>query len=200
MNGLNDKVVVVLPYIKDKERVDRLGKLIKKRAGIENIEVYSIQDTLGLGWIGIHNRLSKQLEYDWYVYGCDDYFPSRDFIKMAIEHAYKVEKRLIGFNDGKWFGKNATSGMVHKSLLPQLYGNNDLFYKRYKHHGADPDLTEKCILMNEYSYCPEAVFIEVDYEKDFNKTTRQDDMDLFLKRREKKFPTYEEEENNEQNK
>lgn len=92
---------------------------------------------------------------------------------------------------GKWFGKNATAGMIHKSLIPEMYGE-PLFYPSYDHHGADPDLTEKATLMKEYVYCPEAIFMEVDYNKDFRTTSYPVDMQLYHKRKSKGFPKWKE--------
>jgi len=187
---MENKIVIVVPYIRnDEDFIEQQRKLLIKRAGVE-VSVYPIKDTQGLGWIGIHNNMAKELDYDWYVYCADDYFPGRDYITKALETAHKTKKRLIGFNDGKWDGKNATAGMIHKSLIPLMYGG-PLLWPGYIHHGSDPDLTEKAIIMNEYAYSPEAILIEIDYNKDFipsNKRLNKKDVELFLQRRELRFP------------
>ena len=187
------KILVVVPYYKEEIRAQKLKDLLIRRAGIP-CDVLLVDDRIKKqGWIGIHNELVKTQDYDWYVYCPDDYFPGRLFLKIALDTVLAHGKRLVGFNDGKWHGANATAGMIHSSLIPEMYGNYDIFYNKYKHHGADPDLTEKAILMDEYVYAPTALLIEIDYEKDFVKKTNPDDFALFLKRREKGFPKYKDE-------
>ena len=183
------KVVIVVPYVsQDGMGVPKLAKLLKKRAGVP-VEIYTVNGE-ELGWIGTHNKMAKELDFDWYIYCPSDYFPGRDFVKKALEVASSTKKKLIGLNDGKWHGSNATAGMVSKDLIPMLY-RGTLFYPGYKHHGSDPDITEKAMLLNEYAYAPEALLVEIDYEKDFISSKdrlNQADVRLFMKRRANKFP------------
>ena len=185
-----EKIVIVVPYITDtKDNIRELIPLLEKRAGVP-VKVIPYEDTNRVGWVKLHNALSVSLDYDWYVYCPSDYFPGRDFIKIALETAKKYNKLMVGFNDGKWFGKNATAGIVNKKLIPKLYSGT-IFYPKYEHHGADPDLTEKAMLLNEYVYAPEALLVEIDYKKDFidsNVRLNRRDVELYLKRKEQGFP------------
>jgi hypothetical protein len=183
---METKIVIVVPYTTEsKEYIDKLRLLLDVRAGVD-VTVYTVEDRYREGWIKLHNRLCKELDYDWYIYCPCDYFPGRCFVRIALEIAKRDNKLMVGFNDGKWFGKNATAGMVHKDLIKLVY-RDTIFYPGYQHHGADPDLTEKAILMNEFVYAPEAILVEIDYTKDFEQRTNPNDMDLFIRRRANKF-------------
>ena len=186
----NEKIVIVVPYITGEwNKVDKLSRLLVKRAGVP-CKVHCIEDTKGEGWIGIHNRMAKELDWDWYLYCPSDYFPGRDYLKIALKMAHEHNKLMVGFNDGKWHGTNATAGLVHKDLIPKLY-QGTLLYTGYQHHGSDPDITEKAMLLDEFIYAPEALLVEIDYTKDFipsKKRLNQDDFKLFMKRMSNGFP------------
>jgi hypothetical protein len=187
---MQTKILIVVPYVGEyNSDLEQLRKLLIKRAGVEGVEVLMINGE-DLGWIGTHNKVAKEKIWDWYIYCPSDYFPGRDYIKIALDMATKHNKLMVGFNDGKWHGKNATAGMVHKDLIPMLY-NGTLLYPGYKHHGSDPDISEKAMLLNEFIYAPEALLVEIDYTKDFissSKRLNKADVDLFMKRRVLKFP------------
>lgn len=186
----NEKVVIVLPYAKGNgERAEKIKRVMEIRAKIP-CEVIPVEDLEGIGWVAIHNKMAKELDYTWYLYGCDDYFPSRGYLKVALEAAKKQKKHFVGFNDGKWEGSNFTTGLIHKSLIPRLYSTGTLFAPIYHFHGADPDLTARGKLLKETIYVPEAVLMEIDYEKDFKGSSRlnQEDVKTYQRRKKARFP------------
>lgn len=185
--NMPNKVVIGLPYVRgEEEMVELIIPLLKARAGIP-VEIVTKLDENMIGWFKMHTQMIKEIDCEWYVLGLTDYFPGRQFIKMALERAISANKRYVGFNDGKWFGTNATSGIIKKELVPKIYGG-PLFYPEYKSHGADPDLFARANILNEFVYCPEAVYMEIDYTKDLRKTTNPEDMGLYKARRDEGFP------------
>jgi len=161
---MNEKIVVVIPTIKPVEEHQKIKDIYQARAGVECLVVIH-HDKIKEGWVKVHNLYSSVLNYDWYMYTADDYYPGRDYLKIALESAKRTGKKLIAFNDGKWSGTNATAGLVHKSLIDKI-PYKQLFYPGYFVHGADPELTAIAKLLNEYYYEPLALCVEVDYYKD----------------------------------
>jgi hypothetical protein len=178
---MNEIIVVVIPTIKPFEEREKIKEVYLKRAGVDCL-VFMLYDTVKEGWIKLHNLASSSFEYDWYMYGCDDYFPGQDYLKIALDAGKRTGKKLIAFNDGKWHGNNATVGLVHKSLIDKI-PYKSLFNPQYKRHYADPELTAIAKLLNEYHYEPLAVCIEVDYNKDLNKLNCcKEDRELYRRR------------------
>ncbi len=159
------KTVVVIPCRpSDVVLAERVVPVYQKRAGAP-CEVYVVEDKDGIGWVKLQNEMAAKLEFDWYCYTADDYFPGRNWLKLALEAAQQYNKRFVCFNDGKWFGENATAGLAHKSLIPELYSTGTLLNPNYIWHGSDPDLTHRAKALNEFIYVPNAVMMEIDYEK-----------------------------------
>jgi hypothetical protein len=177
---------IIIPSKKgNKEQGLKCAKMCNQRAGV-TITTHVIEDLEGKGFFKIINDKEKELRgsYEWIVYCPDDYFPGNMFIKIALEEAIRSNKLFVGFNDGKWFGNNATAGMLNKKIVPLLYSSNTVFHPGYKFHGADPDLTERAKLLNQYVYSPIALLVEVDYNKDLkNLKNNPDDINFYIKRR-----------------
>ena len=47
-----------------------------------------------------------------------------------------------------------------------------MFFPAYERHGADPDLTERAKKLGVYQYEPQALLVEVDYDKRLHDTSR----------------------------
>lgn len=167
----DENIVVVIPYIWEEKEVTKLKKLLSKRAGM-SCDIHLIEDKERSGWVSVQNDMAGKLDYDWYVYTSQDYFPGRNWLSIAIDTAKHTGKRLIGFNDGKWFGKYATAGLVYKNLIPELYSTGTLLNPNYFMHGSDPDITERAKKLNEYAYASEALLVEIDYYKDIRGGTK----------------------------
>jgi hypothetical protein len=188
---MNDRILVVIPTL-DVEKGEKAARIIKMRAGV-NCQVLVVEDVDKKGWVTIHNDTVKQWwdKFDYYVYGCDDYYPARNFLKQAYLTITDKGCGLLGFNDGKWNGNNATVGMVAKRCIHEFYGGRNIFYEGYNMYAADPDLTARAKKLNRYYYDKDAIYMEVDYDKDV-RTIEFDndnkDHQLFIKRREEGFP------------
>ena len=160
------KILVVIPYRPADEELAMKAKQIHEiRAGIE-CEVIAFPDTDGLGWPGVHNKVVKEKEWDYYCYSCADYFPGRNYLKNAIEVLKEYKRGLLAFNDGKWHGKIATAGVITREFYGTVYPDGNLFWPIYKSHYADTELSIIAYFENQLIYDPEIVLIEVDYEKE----------------------------------
>ena len=176
------RILLVIPTLrKGLDLAIQAATIQKSRAGID-VDVHIEIDEKGDGWPAVHNRVFRKIgnEYDFYVFSCNDYFPGRDYLYKAWEHLVQNNHKLVSFNDGKWNGKIATVGIVDIHWAKQNY-NGDLFFGGYSHHYADTEITEVAIADNAYGYCPEAVLIEVDYNKE-SSPVRHKDRVLFRKR------------------
>lgn len=189
-----EKVFIIIPCkIGDGEKGRATAEICVKRSGLDKqgVETKIIIDELNEGFFSLVNKAEKYYRslYDWFVYCPNDYFPGNNFLKIALEQAKLNSKRFVCFNDGKWGGNNATAGMIHRTLVPLLYETNTLFHIGYKHHGGDPDLTERTKILGEFLYVPEALLIEIDYKKDLKCVrTNEADTQFYLKRKMVGFP------------
>jgi len=189
-NTKYEKIVIGIPYGPNEyELACKTKRIMEIRAKVP-CEVVIQEDVDRIGWVAMHNKMVQELDFDWYLYSCADYFPCRGYLKIALDAAKEHNKKFIGLNDGKWNGNNATVGLIHKSLIPKLYSTRTLFLPQYKFHGADPDITNRAKRLGEFLYVPEAVLMEIDYEKDFKNSSRlnPDDVALYKLRESKKFP------------
>jgi len=123
--------------------------------------------------VAVHNQEFRRLSNPYYLYSCADYFPGRNYLRIAWEAMQEHNAYLVGFNDGKWRGGIATVGLVRREWAEQNYGG-DLFFPGYKCHGADDELTNLAMRDGVYHYEPDAVLVEVDYEKDFKASNPAD--------------------------
>ena len=184
-----EKILVIIPYGPDQEGLAKQSKIIHElRAGIEcTVEI--IKDVDRKGWVWMHNEQSKREDYDIYVFSCADVWPGRRYLLRAYNTLKEKGVGMVGFNDGKWDGKNATVGMITKEYLRSNYEGGSWFYPGYKRHGADPDLAELSMIKNEFAYDPEALLIEIDIQKELgNRKYDESDTKLFMKRRKERFP------------
>lgn len=173
-------IKVVIPTTEeDKEMATKNAALHKLRAGIE-CEVVVRIDKKKIGWVAMHNKEFKKGGFDFYVYSCADYYPGRNWLKKAISVMLKEDYGLVGFNDGKWDGAIATVGLVKKEWIDKIYDGN-LFYHGFKSHYADTEITAMAFADKTYGYCPHAVLIEVDYDKE-KKCVNKQDRELFWER------------------
>lgn len=190
--SMTSKVLVVIPYaVGNRDKAIRTRNIMVKRNLNVNFDINIIEDVNKEYYFTLLNRVWKKEcnNYDWIIYAQDDLFPGHWWLSIALDAAKNTGKQFIAFNDGKWFGKNATVGMVSTSLRFKLYSNGNLFHPGYKQHGADPDLTERAKALGVYHYEPLALLVEVDYDKLLSDSKRlnQDDVAFYLKRKEEGF-------------
>lgn len=180
-------IIVVIPY-KDEplDMIMKAERIHRDRAGVP-VTVHMIHDVDGIGPFAIHNRAFRDIPCDFYIYSAVDTFPGRLYAKIAYETIQKTRKGVLAFNSGKWFGQNASVGMVRSSYIKDKQ-NGILFYPKYKHHGGDPELSERAMKFNQFVYEPLALLIEVDYEKDYRIGLHPADQKLFNDRKAIGFP------------
>jgi hypothetical protein len=185
----NQKIVSVIIPATDKDLADKTAKILQQRAGRE-CEINILYDEEHVGPIHLWNTAVSRKYADYYVYVAQDAFPSRNWLMLALSQLEKERKGLIGFNDGKWRGLMAGFGMVKREFLMQVYQDHEknplLFCPHYKQHYADTELTLIAMEMDMYTYNPEAVLMEIDYDKD-DKPVNPEDKKLFNKRKETGF-------------
>jgi hypothetical protein len=156
---------IVIPTRPEDVSEARLNAEIqKRRAGIDDANVLLRLDIGNRGWVAMHNMEFRMSMADHYLYSCGDYFPGRNYLRIAWDAMYDTGASLVGFNDGKWQGRIATVGLVKRSWAEQNYGG-DLFFPGYKSHGADDELTNLAMRDGVYHYEPNAVLVEVDMRR-----------------------------------
>lgn len=178
------KIAVIMPTIRP-EMAEKTVQILKKRAGMD-ADYFPTLDADRVGYASICNQtIGGQHAYDYYCYVSDDLFPSRNWLKDAYDLLVLKGGKLLGFNDGKWKGNIATSGLVEASWMRKNY-DGALFHPGYFGHYNDMELT--LIAKQDKVYCYDAniSLAEIDYEKEGKKVHPQDKA-LFAKRKETKF-------------
>lgn len=177
------KIAVVIPYRKGSRKLaEKAAKIHHSRAGMP-CKVFFVEDKFKDYWVAIQNRMFRKLDCDYYVYSCDDYFPGKGYLKMAYDVACKYQKGMVAFNDGKWNGIIGTAALVSRKFIEDIaIYNGNLFHEGYKMSYGDPELTEIAMEREEYIYCPDAVLMEIDYEKESKPHTNEEDRATYKKR------------------
>jgi hypothetical protein len=182
------KILLATPVTSNKQFAE-WESVIERRAGVPIVSLW--RDNTGTRFIDFHNEMVLTQEFDWYIWGMEDYYPARDFVKIALETANKTGKRFIMLNDGKnpVGPRNASAAMVHKSYIKQLYGTGQLFWNEYRHHGCDSEITEIAKRDGELVYEERAIYLEVDIDKEAGRKpqTTEKDLNLYYSRKAKGF-------------
>lgn len=139
-----------------------------------------IHDTHSEGFIALVNRAFELSDAPFFGYMAQDAFPGRSWLHNALNYIEKTDAGLLGFNDGKWAGALAGFGLVRRSWAVKNYGGA-LFNPAYRSHYADAELTLLALNDGKYAYDPDAVLVEVDWEKE-QKTVNANDRALFQRR------------------
>lgn len=158
------EVVLVMPCT-DSAQARQAGRLMVGRAGVENAALLLVQDVHQAGFVALANRCFAATQSRYFGYVAQDAFAGRLWLKLALDALQKHDKALFGFNDGKWGGLLASFGLGRRDWLQANYGG-PLFDPGYHQHYADTELT--VLAMGNHQYCrdPQAVLVEVDWEKD----------------------------------
>lgn len=176
-------IAVIMPTI-HVNLAEKTKKILQKRAGIE-CDIKVILDYDKKGYVWNCNEFVNNTNYDYYVYLTDDIFPSRNWLKQALDLMKKKQAGLVGFNDGKWQGTLATCGLVDATWMKKNYEGN-LFNPDYFCHYNDTELTLYAMQQSKYAYDPNISLIEIDYEKD-NKKVNPKDREIFRIRKSVSF-------------
>lgn len=172
-------VVVIMPTIHPEIAV-KTAKILKTRADYPH-KMCVVEDTAKRGFVAVCNDVIKDYKADYYVYLTDDIFPSRGWLKGAINKMKEKDAKLFGFNDGKYKGLLATCGVVEAEWMRKNYDGN-MFFPEYFGHYNDTELTMVAMNQNVYAYDPTVCLIEVDYDKEKKKVNKHD-KDIFKRRK-----------------
>jgi len=160
---VSPSISIIMPCI-DKELGYKTAAILSSRAGTRGTVIIAIDDVRG-GFMTTLNSVATK---------CDSRFPGRDWLKIALERIEREGAGLLAFNDGKWFGRIASFGMVRKTWVRKFY-ENAILNPYYKAHKADNEITLLAKLDNRFVYEPNSTLIEVDYRKDAGGSNPEDD-------------------------
>lgn len=177
-------IAVIMPTIHP-EMSDKTMQILTTRAGMD-FDKLIILDSERKGYVHMCNQFVKDRNrFDYYVYLTDDIFPSRNWLKDALDLLLKKGGKMVGFNDGKWKGMLATCALVESEWMRKNY-NGNLFFPEYFGHYNDTELTMVAMQDKVYCYDPNISLFEVDYDKE-RKKVHPPDRELFMKRKETNF-------------
>lgn len=175
--------LVVMPFI-DAVAARRSALQLAERAGCEGL-ILAIHDDERQGFVATVNQAFQRSQSRLFGYTAQDAFAGRDWLVRADRALNRNQAKLLAFNDGKWSGALAAFGLADRAWASSNYGGA-FFHPGYHSHYADTELTllarDKAVL----TYDPEAVLIEVDWDKS-GKSVRSQDQSLYRARAEQGF-------------
>lgn len=178
---LSGEIGIILPSI-DPSKAKATAAILKARAGVGCV-VIICHDVDKRGFIYVANSIFERSRFKYVVYLAEDAFPGINWLRLAYDELEKSGKSLFAFNDGKWFGKVASFGMVRAEWARKNYPSGCLFYEGYKRHYADIELTNLARHANLLCFSPYSVLIEVDPSKGTRWTSDESDAALFKQRK-----------------
>ena len=155
--------VMVMPYI-DVALAQQAAEFASLRSNSEGM-LLAIHDVQRHGFIATVNHAFRSTDSPWFGYMAQDAFAGRTWMAIALEAMQNEQAGLLGFNDGKWQGKLASFGLAERDWALSNYAG-DFFYPGYKSHYADTELTLIAQQQGRYTYQPNSVLIEVDWDKE----------------------------------
>lgn len=184
------ETLVVMPAT-DMDAAQKTADMLVKRAGadFEMLIVDNSDEKDRKGFIESFNMATlSRPEFDQYVYLAQDVFPGRNWLRIGLNSLGQYG--VLGFNDGKWSGELASFGIVTREFIDEHgYDHEDRnvpFFPGYHSHYADTELTVVATRKGAYTNNPNAVLVEVDYEKD-KKRVNSDDKKLYGERKKSGF-------------
>lgn len=169
---VSPSISIVMPCI-DEELGHKTAQILSSRAGTGCTVIIAMDDMRG-GFMSTLNSVAAKCNSRFIVFVAQDAFPGRDWLKIALERIENEGAGLLAFNDGKWFGRIASFGMVRKSWIKKFY-ENAILNPYYKAHKADNEITVLAKLDGRFVYEPNSTLIEVDYRKDAGGSNPEDD-------------------------
>jgi hypothetical protein len=174
-------VILVMPAT-DLAQATKAASLMVQRAGVDDAVLLVVQDTDRHGFVSVANQCFQATQSDYFGYVAQDAFAGRRWLQRAKQLMDNSGKGLLGFNDGKWAGRLASFGLGRRSWLQANYPDGQLFCAQYSQHYADTELTALAMGNDQYCYDPNAVLMEVDWDKD-HKAVNPTDKTLFAQRK-----------------
>ena len=153
---MGEKISIIIPVIRP-EKAKRCIASIYKNGGLPDsqFEIVTEEDHDRIGAPKMVKRLVEKAKHEIIVFLGDDTTLEQDCLKNALEtmHSFPDDFGLVGLNDHHHEGTDlATHWMAHKKLLPFLDG--EFFHTGYIHTRCDVELTERCIELGRYIFCP----------------------------------------------
>ena len=179
----HDRVVCVIPYL-DHDQARRLAGVLAVRARHPGLAVF-VRDDARLGFIQTANLVYAWTASARFAYFAQDAFPGDHWLAQAMGVMDRAGPGLLAFNDGRFFGTLAVFGLADRAWLATVYPKS-LFYPGYRSHFADTELTAIAFARDRLFFTPNALLIEVDYEK-HAKRNDPDDQALYNVRARKGF-------------
>lgn len=177
--GGQHETVVVIPYISP-ERVSQLAVVLRERTEKDALLVM-VEDDARLGFIMTANMVFARTRSQYFCYLAEDAFPGYYWLEYGLEPQEKTGAGLLGFSDGRFFGKLAAFGLARREWVTALYGGKCLFFPGYKSHFGDTELSVIAERTRNLVFNPNALMMEVDYEK-HHKANNPDDEALYRQR------------------
>ena len=175
-------VNVLIPTI-NMGKAKPIADLMKERAETK-CKIIVEEDRDRIGWVAMINKMAKENPAEYFVYAADDAYPSRGWLRIAMETLYAKDAGLVGFNEGKYQENNAGFGLVKYEWIKGLY-DGDILYPEYKSHYSEPELTMIAKQEGKFAYNPRASLTEIVFNKDGEGhiNNNLDDKNLFNARR-----------------
>lgn len=158
-----DGALVVLPFTQPAE-ARRAAQLMSRRAEAAGL-ILGVYDEAREGFVAIANAAYRVSDSPWFAYAAQDAFAGRGWLRRALAAMQNPNAVLAAFNDGKWQGQLASFGLARRAWIDTLY-EGDFFFSGYGRHYADVELTVLALQQQGLVYDPQAVLMEVDWEKD----------------------------------
>ena len=169
---VHDEVVLVLPYI-DHELAVRLETVLRLRAEHPGLLVL-VDDDERMGFIRVANFVYMRTRSPFFGYLAQDAFPGMYWLQQGMRIIQETGAGLLAFNEGRFFGTLAAFGLARRAWLKTLY-RNMLFYPGYKSQYGDTELSAIAFGQNQMVFNPNALLIEVDYDKHAKANDPEDD-------------------------
>lgn len=191
--GLNFRLRIII------DGDEKLAKILKEKKLSYPQTEFLVQEK-NLGFANTVNAAIKDSNASYFIYLGNDVIFGKDWLKEALRvynEAFPQKDGLLTFNDGKWFGKIAAHGLIHRNFLQHT--GDTLFYPGYFHYHCDLDLTEIAKKNDKLVYAYNSVVYHMQYKEgraEKNKGTdkawsaKDKDWEVFLKRKEQGFPKY----------
>lgn len=173
-NGL----LIAMPFI-DAVAARRSAVQLAERAGCDGL-ILAIHDDDRQGFVATINQAFRRSQSQLFGYTAQDAFAGRDWLVRGNRALGRSQGKLLAFNDGKWSGALAAFGLADRAWAKGNYGG-DFFHPGYHSHYADTELTVLARARSVLAYDPEAVLIEVDWDKS-GKSVRRQDQSLYRAR------------------
>lgn len=172
------EVIIVLPAI-DMDLAKKTGEVMKRRTQQSGL-LLIVEDNMRLGFIMVANLVYLKTDSRYFSYVAQDAYPGEFWLDYGLEAMKKTNAGLLAFNDGRFFGKIAVFGLAYRDWISTVY-RKFIFHHQYKSHFADTELSVIASQTSNLVFNPNALLIEVDYEKHLHENN-EDDHNLYIER------------------